>query len=191
MRREHLLAAAERVFGRQPFDEASMQQIASEAGLGMHGLYGHFPSKQKLYEQVVLHRLDEIERQARVAFAIDNPFDRLRALATVYAGFFLEAPQFFPLWARQKLSYDWGQKTRFGAAIDGRLADQQRRMERALSAAANAGILRKIEPSLLVELANSIFSAVVQHEVHHGQKDAVACTDLMLDLLLKGAGARP
>ena len=191
VRREHLLTAAERVFGRQAFDEASMQQIAAEAQIGMQGLYGHFPSKQKLYEEVVLHRLGEIEQQALAAFAQGEPLGRLRALATVYAGFFLEAPQFFPLWARHKLSYDWGQQTRFGGIIDRRVADQERQMEKALVAAAKAGILREIEPALLGALATSIFNAVVQYEVLHGQHDAAACADQMLELLLQGAGARP
>ena len=168
-----------------------MQQIAAEADIGMQGLYGHFPSKQKLYEQVVLHRLSEIERQARVAFALADPFERLRALATVYAAFFLEAPQFFPLWARQKLSYDWGQETRFGATIDRRVADQERRMETALVEAVKAGVLREIEPALLGALATAIFNAVVQHEVLHGKHDAAACADQMLEVLLRGAGARP
>jgi AcrR family transcriptional regulator len=43
-RRNLLLEAAGRVFGRKPFDEATMQEIASEAQIGMQGLYEHFPS---------------------------------------------------------------------------------------------------------------------------------------------------
>ena len=38
-RRELLLQAAARVFGRKPFDEASMQEVAAEAQIGMQGLY--------------------------------------------------------------------------------------------------------------------------------------------------------
>jgi AcrR family transcriptional regulator len=190
-RRTHLLAAAERVFGRRQFDEASMQQIASEAGIGMQGLYGFFPSKQKLYEEVIHARLDEIDRQAREAFAQDDPYGRLRALAVVYSGFFLEAPQFFPLWASHKLSHDWGQTTRFGSSIHRRVADQERRLERALLDNIKAGVLREIEPALLTGLATSIFNAVVQYEVRRGQHDAVACADKALEQLLWGAGVRP
>ena len=47
LRRELLLDAAGRVFGRRPYDEATMQEVATEAEIGMQGLYEVFPSKQE------------------------------------------------------------------------------------------------------------------------------------------------
>ena len=65
-RRQHILLAAERVFGRRPYDEATMQEIAAEAGIGMNGLYRHFPSKEELRIAVLDFRLDEIAARPAV-----------------------------------------------------------------------------------------------------------------------------
>ena len=63
LRREVLIEAAERVFGRKPFDEATMQEVAREAEIGMQGLYEQFPSKQELYEQMLPEHRAERRRQ--------------------------------------------------------------------------------------------------------------------------------
>jgi AcrR family transcriptional regulator len=81
VRRDYILQAVEQVFARRPFDEASMQEIAKQAGIGMHGLYRHFTSKQELYEEIVLARLDEIRERMAAAFRNADPTERLRIAA--------------------------------------------------------------------------------------------------------------
>src|SRR5512140_3434159 len=80
-RYQHILLAAERVFGRLPYDQASMQQVASEAGLGMKGLYEHFSSKEELLSAVVVFRLAEIDEQLSGTRETADPMKRLRDLA--------------------------------------------------------------------------------------------------------------
>jgi TetR/AcrR family transcriptional regulator, mexCD-oprJ operon repressor len=53
---ELILAAAEACLARDP--DASMSEIAAEAGLGRVTLYGHFSSRQSLIEAVVHRVLD-------------------------------------------------------------------------------------------------------------------------------------
>src|SRR5512133_2955268 len=86
-RKDLLLEAASQVFGRKPFDEATMQEVAAEAEIGMQGLYEHFASKQELYEQVVQERAESFHQRANAALAErgGSPMDRIEALAQVYA----------------------------------------------------------------------------------------------------------
>ena len=49
-----VLAAAKTVFLRDGYDLASMDAIASEAGVSKGTLYGHFPGKEQLFTAVVL-----------------------------------------------------------------------------------------------------------------------------------------
>ena len=43
---EKIVEAAKKEFGRYGFKEASMRNIAAEAGMSASGLYKHFPSKE-------------------------------------------------------------------------------------------------------------------------------------------------
>jgi AcrR family transcriptional regulator len=188
--REHLLAAAEGVFGRKGFDEASMQDIAEAAGIGMQGLYAHFPSKQLLFEEAVLRRVDEVRRRALSAAKSPDPAVRLRQLAAAYAAHFLERPQFFPLWASQKLSADWHLQSRFSESIDRPMHEATAEVTVALKAAVKAGLLRPLDPKLLTGMVLGVFNAVVQHFILHVKNpDPEACAEQMTQLALHGLGA--
>ena len=62
-RRVRLLDAAARVFAREPYEQASMDHIAQEAGVGKPTLYRYFPSKEALFAAVFAETLAEIETQ--------------------------------------------------------------------------------------------------------------------------------
>ena len=90
--REQLLDAAARVFARQGFAGAKIQDIVREAGLSTGAVYGRFASKQDLLREAVVRRtanvarlsLDEIERVAdlisRSATVHDEPLSDVEAV---------------------------------------------------------------------------------------------------------------
>ena len=45
-RQNVILGAAERVYGRKPFETVSMRDIANEAGIAVSSLYRYFPDQQ-------------------------------------------------------------------------------------------------------------------------------------------------
>ena len=189
LRREHILLAAERVFASRPFDEASMQEVAREAGIGMNGLYRHFTSKQKIYEEIVLARIEEISRRLEVALENAEPSERVRLLAVEYARFYLERPQFFPLFAARKLSRDWGLKTRVGKRLERCMAGMEGQVAAAIDAAVAKGLLRPLGTELLSAVVIGIFMSVIQHHLLRAKsQDAEACAAEMLDLFFRGAG---
>jgi TetR/AcrR family transcriptional repressor of mexCD-oprJ operon len=73
---EAILAAAERCLARDP--DASMSDIAAEAGLGRVTIYGHFKTRAELIEVVVRRVLDDANR---VLAEVDLRGDAADALA--------------------------------------------------------------------------------------------------------------
>ena len=94
VRRRQLLGAADRVIRRRGPD-ASMDEIAAEAGVTKPILYRHFGDKDGLYAALVERYLRALYREAERALAEPNPRRRLAAAV----GAFLEAverePQVF------------------------------------------------------------------------------------------------
>jgi AcrR family transcriptional regulator len=66
--RERLLAAAERVFARNGFAGASVEEIAEAAGYSTGALYSNFGGKQEILTEVLTRRAaSRIEAAARIA----------------------------------------------------------------------------------------------------------------------------
>ncbi|MDB5592251.1 TetR/AcrR family transcriptional regulator [Enterovirga sp.] len=88
-RRLRLLDAAARVFSRRGYDDASMDEIALEAGMGKPTLYRYFPSKASLFAAVFVEALDALEAKlgavldAEPSFA-ERIFGLVRALLPTF-----------------------------------------------------------------------------------------------------------
>jgi AcrR family transcriptional regulator len=59
-RRSSILQAGLRVFGRRPYDEASVEEVALEAGVSAGLLYHYFPSKHNLFTAAYEHLSDQL-----------------------------------------------------------------------------------------------------------------------------------
>jgi AcrR family transcriptional regulator len=73
-RRARLLASARREFAERGVD-ASLEQIARDAGVAIGTLYRHFPTRLDLLEAAFEPRLQEFLDQADVALRTDDPWD--------------------------------------------------------------------------------------------------------------------
>jgi AcrR family transcriptional regulator len=70
--RDELLSAALRVFARQGYREAGVDQIATEAGYSKGALYWHFSGKEELLQTLIEERIDRPMR-ALVALLASAP----------------------------------------------------------------------------------------------------------------------
>ncbi len=191
-RYQHILLAAEKVFGRLPYDQASMQQVASEAGLGMKGLYEHFSSKEELLSAVIVFRLGQIHEQVGRTREIADPKQRLRDLAVAYSGFFLERPHFYPLFATQKICADWDLGSRLAEAARRAVEKLEVEVLMAMKAGVKAGLLAPVDPRLLASIAVGFFTHVTQYQLLvERPASAESCADELVALLLKGIGRSP
>jgi TetR/AcrR family acrAB operon transcriptional repressor len=79
--RKQLLQAALTVFGRKGYSAATLEEIASEAGLTRGAIYWHFDGKEALYKALVTERSAGINLLAEEILAGDGtPREILRRL---------------------------------------------------------------------------------------------------------------
>ncbi|NIH84954.1 TetR/AcrR family transcriptional regulator [Amycolatopsis granulosa] len=77
---ERLLAEARAVFGESGID-ASLEEIARRAGVGIGTLYRHFPSREVLLEALLGARFDAQAEAAEALLGEDDPLAALRTFA--------------------------------------------------------------------------------------------------------------
>jgi AcrR family transcriptional regulator len=70
--RARVLEAAEAVFASEGIG-APVDIIAEKAGVGVGTLYRHFPTKEKLYEAILIDRIAELTADARARLDSDDP----------------------------------------------------------------------------------------------------------------------
>ncbi len=109
MYRDLVFVSAECVFGRKGFEHATMQEIASEAGISLKTLYAAFPGKQELYDAI--QRVRGRAFVDRVAAAIDSgvaPVERLRQAVGAYVAFLFEHRDWLGIHLQSRVS--WGMR---------------------------------------------------------------------------------
>jgi AcrR family transcriptional regulator len=83
---ERLLSAAVAVFAERGADDASLEEIARRAGVGIGTLYRHFPTRQALLEAVYRDQVEAVRAKADELLSSESPADALadwlRALAS-------------------------------------------------------------------------------------------------------------
>jgi AcrR family transcriptional regulator len=70
--RARVLEAAEMVFAAEGIS-VPVDVIAEKAGVGVGTLYRHFPTKEKLFEAILIGRMTEIAADARARVDADDP----------------------------------------------------------------------------------------------------------------------
>jgi AcrR family transcriptional regulator len=72
--RERILTAAGEVFGAKG-QEAQMDDVAAQAGVGVGTVYRHFPTKTALMGALVAQKFSQFADNGREALAIDDPWE--------------------------------------------------------------------------------------------------------------------
>jgi AcrR family transcriptional regulator len=84
-RRQHIVNAAVRVFGRAGLADASMQEIAEEAGVAATAVYYHFGGKEELFDLALRRVLDQLDDVVRLSRGDDEPGDPERLAKVIDA----------------------------------------------------------------------------------------------------------
>ena len=78
-KREKIISAAGRTFGRHGFKEARMENIAKEAKMGKSSLYYYFISKEELFEAVVEREAEHLKNEIiKATKDIVDPYKRMK-----------------------------------------------------------------------------------------------------------------
>jgi AcrR family transcriptional regulator len=89
--------ATMRVIARKGLTEATMQDIADEAGIAKGTIYLYFSDRQQLLEQTVESKFSDLNQRMEEAFADEHGTfaERLTRIMTTHFGFFDENHEFF------------------------------------------------------------------------------------------------
>ncbi len=190
LRQEVVLHAAERVFGQHPFHEATMQMVAAEAGLGMQSLYEQFPSKQALYEAVVLRRAQSFHAHLEETLEqYSDPIEQLEAMARLRARMFIEAPAYLPVYLAEVMRSNWSVRSRSSRRIGRVIRATWRLFEEVARHAVARKQLRDEDPGFLVHLFHESLTAALYARRNHPEEDIETCVDRALRAFLHGTAA--
>lgn len=105
--RRLVLDAAQRVFAEKEYDDAKMEEIASESGVSLGTLYSVFSGKAEIFRALHEAADQELLRRANDCVGgVEDPLEAVVAGVRAYTEYFLQHPDFLRMHLREGLT--WG-----------------------------------------------------------------------------------
>jgi len=140
--RERLYEAAEAVFGKRGYHDASLVEITETAGVGLGTFYGHFESKRAIFEELLRIRGEQLRDAVRAGVAgVEGRAARDEAGMRAFLEWIGEHPGMYAV-ARQAATLD---PDVLGGWYEGIARDYAA----ALASAMRAGEIPKADPEVL------------------------------------------
>jgi AcrR family transcriptional regulator len=186
-----ILKAAYRVFAERGFEQATMDEIAKEAGVAKGALYLYYPSKQDIYS-AALHGT-AVELTARTAAALQGASsieEKIQAFITVKLRYFEEHRDFFRIYDQEfgRSLCRHGQK---GRQTDELYLEQVKALDHLLQQAVRRRSVRSVRTDAAAFAIFDITRGLVTQRLRGGSRgpieDDVA---FAFDLTWKGIGHR-
>ena len=113
-RRKAILDAARKLIKERIFEEITMEEIARELELSRATLYLYFRNKSEIYITLIIEGMQELLESYKTVNVqdIEDPVDRLKAMALVFFTFYKENSSYFDLiiTKRDELMKDSGEE---------------------------------------------------------------------------------
>jgi AcrR family transcriptional regulator len=185
-RESEILAAARRVFARDGFEAALVDDIAAEAGIAKGTVYLYFKSKADIYTAALredLEALAEIKRQ-RLA-AAEGLHNKLLAFVTAILEYCDERRDFFRIYLIESGKPACGQLHH--KEISAHKAQQAQMVADLLTKAARTGEIRAVSPERVAILITDAIRGTVERRLLNA-KNPPAADDArsLVDLLWNG-----
>ncbi|MGI8335533.1 TetR/AcrR family transcriptional regulator [Actinomadura scrupuli] len=171
--RDQVLDAAEQVFAREGFHEASLREIAELAEFSVGTVYALFSGKDDIYREIFLRRAAEFLPGMREVLSADRPPRRqLIELADWQVGFFRRFPQFGRLVLRGGSIAPPLSEPPDDSQILENFRTAQRMQADLFRRGQQAGELRSGDPVLLARMLSGLVSAFQAAELATGEDAA-------------------
>lgn len=183
-RKEQIVSIATNLFARKGYEGTSLRDIAEAAGLTKAALYYHFPDKEKLYEGVVVTRMQGLNDTVQAAIAQANdPVEKIRLFLVASAARMDEDRSGWLASSNKFWSIDTPE-TRSAIVV---LRDAFEHLLRDLVNDAIAqGRLRPVDPASLGRLLLSGLNLIPRWHKPDGPLTAVQVVEQYLDMILTG-----
>ena len=180
--RAQLLDAAEEVFGRKGFHEATLKEVAELAEFSVGSVYSFFDNKDDLFRQIFIRRGDEFVPAMRTALRDEGtPTAQLHRLVDFQVGFFRRHPRFGRLFLRYSSATMVSAERDVDTAVAANYEESMALQADLFRRGQRAGEFRPGDPVVLARLFSGLISAyqaldpaVVSDDPDAGERLALA-----------------
>jgi AcrR family transcriptional regulator len=185
--------AALRVIARKGMSAATMQEIASEAGVAKGTIYLYFRDRDELVEKTFDNAIKQLHARVDAAIALDEPFDqKLRAVIRAKLAFFSENAEFFRLYLSLRMPEGSPQQQRrqkkhcqpeYQSRVDAVATMLEQAMEQ--------GEIRRVDPKrLALFIIEGSTAIVLQRITEDAPPPEEHDLDVIVDTILDGISFR-
>jgi AcrR family transcriptional regulator len=185
-----ILEAARKVFAKNGFSDATVDDIANAAGVAKGTVYLYYRSKREIYFAALKFGIEQMyDAVVEELKGVSTPQDKLRALISVKLAYFDENRDFF------KIFYsELGKICIHPGAIDSEFRalylENARLVESILKEGARKKVLRGVRTEQAAFAISDIIRGVVTHRVLGWSKSKISQdVDFIFDLIWKGIAA--
>jgi AcrR family transcriptional regulator len=158
--RNQILDAAEAVFARKGFHDATVKEIATRAEFSVGAVYAFFENKDDLFTQIYRRRGAEFMHGMRAVLAAgESPRRLLHDLADFQVSFFREHANFGRLFLRASGVNRVDLEDAFDGAVSDNYTEAMALQAKLFRAGQDAGELRDGDPEVLAMLFSGLVSA--------------------------------
>jgi AcrR family transcriptional regulator len=182
--RAQLLDAAEQIFGRKGFHEATLKEVAELAGFSVGSVYSFFENKDALFRHVYLRRADQFMPALRSAIGSDAPaLAVLHDVVTFQVQFFRDHPHFGRLYLfHSGHAFSADAEPPLDPAILANFAEAMELQSGLFARGQRDGVLRQGDPAVLSRLFSGLVAAYQEMDPAITSDDPAAASTERLPL---------
>ncbi len=183
MYQDLIFESAECVFGEKGFENATMQEIAAEAGVSLKTIYASFPGKRELYNAIMLLRGREMFDAVDLAHqSATNPVDQLIEGTRAFVQYLVDHKDWSRIHVRSQTS--WAMRPE-GLETGALWDDGQRAHTEMLAAGAASGVFYDDDPAEMAMMIRALTRVHVVNAMEQGETDAAAIADRLIGRLVR------
>jgi AcrR family transcriptional regulator len=158
---EHLLDAAEEVFGRKGYHETTLKEVAELADFSVGSVYSFFENKDDLFRQIFVRRGGEFMPEIREVLGASDgdPLEQLHQLVDFQVSWFRLRPHFGRLYLRHSNAAAPASDAEVDRAVADNYDESMRLQADLFRRGQVAGVFRAGDPEVLARLFSGLMSA--------------------------------
>ena len=191
-RRKEILEAAQKVFAKEGFHQATIDEIAQEAELAKGTIYLYFKNKKELFYSLVEEKTEYLMNLIRKeAKKTETPVEKLSAITRHQLGFYEANRDFFKIITSESSRFELGLKDELRKRIMDRYLKYIDVVARVIEQGIKEGKFKALDAKKVAATLRGIIDALAFQWMLSKEKESlVSNAPLVMELFLKGSEKR-